>query len=126
MTDLFGSGLAWPWRVDATGRLARSAGSNRIVDSVDQVARTPKGACPMDPAYGVDDDVYDRLDRAEVAAWALANAIEYAEPRAGKIEIVVSAYDPMSELLELRCELTPIGQNTPVNRVLNLFELAST
>lgn len=125
MTDLFGSGLGWPYQVSASGRLVRTSGSSRVVDTVEQVVMTPRGVCPLDPQYGIDEDVYERVAGSSVSAWALANAVEYAEPRVERIEVVVQQYDPTRELLELRCELTPIGSNVPINRVLNLYELAT-
>lgn len=123
MTDLFGNGFEWPYRVGPNGRLMQKAGQARTLDSVDQITMTPQGICPMDPQYGMEIDAYQLLERADVPAWVLANAVEYGEPRAEKIDVIVESYDPINEVLEIRVELTPIGENTPLNRVLNLFEL---
>lgn len=124
MSDLFGNGLAWPYRVGADGRLAQKAGSDRLNDSVEQIVATPQGICPMDPQYGMDLDIYQLMQRVDAPAWALANAIEYGEPRAEAINVVVESYQPEDELLQVRCEITPLGENSPLNRTLNLYELA--
>ena len=69
MTSIFGSGLHWPYKTDPSGRLATSAGPDRMLDTVEQVLDTPKGVCPLDPAYGHGVDIYDTVGSADVLGW---------------------------------------------------------
>jgi len=124
-TNIFGAGLDWPYVVTPAGRLARSSGSDRMLDSAEQVLDTPKGCCPMDPQYGLDLDVYDTVGNAGELAWDVADAIEYAEPRAGEIDVEVVDADPGRGLVEFDVTLTPIGSQVPTNRVFPLYVRAN-
>lgn len=126
MTDIFGAGLRWPYKVTPAGRLARTSGPDRMLDSVEQVLATPKGCCPMDPKYGLDLDVYDNVGSAGELAWDVADAVEYAEPRAERIEVEVTGADPGRGLVEMQISLTPIGSQVPHNRVFPLYVRANS
>lgn len=120
-TDLFGSGLRWPYRVAPSGRLQTKSGAERLLDSVEQVIDTPKGVCPMDPQYGLDLDAYESIDSADQVAWDLADAIEYGEPRADRIEVELTKIDPGNGLIGTEVHITPIGSNVPLNRTFPLY-----
>ncbi len=126
MTDIFGTGLMWPYKATPAGRLARLSGSDRLLDSVEQIIDTPKGCCPMDPEYGLDLDVYDPIGSAAELAWDIADAIEYGEPRAAEIDVKLTAFRPDQGLVQAEITLTPIGSNVPLNRVYPLYVRADS
>lgn len=123
--SIFGAGLAWPYTVRPSGRIARSSGSTRMLDAVEQALDTPKYCCPLDPNYGLDLDVYDTVGSAGELAWDVADAVEYADPRAAAIDVEVITADPARGLVEFDVTLTPIGSQVPTNRVYPLYVRAS-
>jgi uncharacterized protein len=124
MADLFGQGVRFPPSVDEAGRLRKSSGDERILESIEAILETPRGTCPMDPAYGVSLDAYDPVTQPDRVAWRVAEAIERNEPRIRELEVAIVDVDPSKGLLVLDVRVTPIGSNNSINRVFPLYRKA--
>ncbi|MFG0245738.1 MAG: GPW/gp25 family protein [Phycisphaerales bacterium JB052] len=110
--------------MDQAGRLVITSGDEKIMEGVASVLDTEKGTCPLDPLYGIKIDVYDPMQDAELIGWEIANAIEYAEPRAGKIEVTIKAFDAANNTIYVEVAITPIDSNTKLNRVFPVYRRA--
>jgi phage baseplate assembly protein W len=89
MSDLIGSGLAFPLRADQRGALALTQGVEDIEQAIALILGTAPGERPMRPEFGctVHDFVFDTVDAALVGKieTAVHEALERWEPR---IEVV--------------------------------------
>ena len=94
MTDILGSGLAFPLQVDHRGGLALTQGDEDIEQAIGLILSTVPGERPMRPEFGCDvhDLVFDTIDAAMVGKMDLAirAALDRWEPR---IEVVAIDFD---------------------------------
>ncbi len=85
MTDLLGSGLAFPLQVDRAGGIALARGHDDIQQALELILGTAPGERPMRPEFGcgVHDFVFDTIDAETVGR--METEIRYAldrwEPR---------------------------------------------
>src|SRR4051794_38359417 len=93
MTDIVGSGVAFPVRLDARGAVALSHGHASARDAIVVILGTALGERPMRPEFGcgVHDLVFDTLDamtfgRIEQEVRA---AIDRWEPRVQVVDVEV-------------------------------------
>lgn len=121
MSDIFGQGIAYPGAYTAAGRLKKSSGEDRVLETVEAILNTPLGTCPLDPLFGIDLDAYDPLSETAELAWEITRAIEYGEPRLENIEAVIERVDPGNGLVEIRVEVTPRGGITPLTRTFPFY-----
>jgi Bacteriophage baseplate protein W len=95
MSDLIGSGLAFPLQADQRGALALTDGVQDIEQAIALILGTAPGERPMRPAFGcaVHDVVFDAIDAAIVGKvqTAVYEALERWEPR---IEVTDVDVDP--------------------------------
>ena len=93
MSDLIGSGLAFPLRADQRGALALSGGVEDIEQAIGLILGTAPGERPMRPEFGcaVHDVVFDTIDAAIVGKvqTAVHEALERWEPRIDVVDIDV-------------------------------------
>ena len=98
MTDLIGSGLAFPLRADQRGSLALTRGVEDVEQAIALILGTAPGERPMRPEFGcaVHDVVFDTIDAAIVGKiqTAVHEALERWEPR---IEVVDLDVEPSDE-----------------------------
>lgn len=91
MTEILGSGLAWPLRVDHRGGLALAHGDEDIEQAIGLILATSPGERPLRPEFGCDvhDLVFDTIDAAMVGRMDLAirAALDRWEPRVEVDEI---------------------------------------
>lgn len=68
MTDIIGSGVAFPLRLDTHGALALSHGDASVQDAIAVILGTARGERPMRPEFGcgVHDLVFDSVDALTV------------------------------------------------------------
>ena len=89
MSDLIGSGLAFPMHADQRGGLALARGVDDIEQAISLILGTAPGERPMRPEYGcaVHEVVFDSIDAAIIGKvhTAVHQALERWEPR---IEVV--------------------------------------
>jgi uncharacterized protein len=85
MSDLIGSGLAFPLQADQRGALALTGGVEDIEQAIALILGTAPGERPMRPEFGcsVHNFVFDTIDAALVGKvqTAVYEALERWEPR---------------------------------------------
>jgi uncharacterized protein len=94
MTDLLGSGLAFPLQVDRLGGLALASGEQDVDQAIELILSTAPGERPMRPEFGcgVHDFVFDTIDAATVGRLEteIRSALDRWEPR---IEVQTVDFD---------------------------------
>jgi Bacteriophage baseplate protein W len=94
MSDMLGSGLAFPLSVDHRGALAMASGEEDVEQALTIILGTAPGERPMRPEFGceVHDFVFDSIDAAMVGRVesAVRAALDRWEPR---IEVVAVDFD---------------------------------
>jgi uncharacterized protein len=92
MTEILGSGLAFPLQVDPRGAVALARGEEDIGQAIELILGTAPGERPMRPEFGcaVHDLVFDTIDAAMIGRMekAIRTALDRWEPR-----IVVETID---------------------------------
>jgi Bacteriophage baseplate protein W len=91
MTEILGSGLAFPLQVDQRGSIALARGEDDIAQAIELILGTAPGERPMRPEFGcrVHDLVFDTIDAALVGKVdsAVREALGRWEPRIEVTEI---------------------------------------
>ena len=94
MTELLGSGLAFPLTVDRRGGIALATGETDVDQAIEIILSTAPGERPMRPEFGcgVHDFVFDTIDAGTVARMetAIRAALDRWEPR---IEVADVTFD---------------------------------
>ena len=85
MTDLLGSGLAFPLQVDRAGGIALARGHDDIQQALELILGTAPGERPMRPEFGcgVHDFVFDTIDAETIGRMdtEIRYALDRWEPR---------------------------------------------
>ena len=85
MTEIIGSGLAFPLQVDRRGGIALARDETDIEQAIELILATAPGERPMRPEFGcgVHDFVFDSIDAATVGRMevAIRDALDHWEPR---------------------------------------------
>ena len=85
MTEIIGSGLAFPLQVDRRGGIALARDETDIEQAIELILGTAPGERPMRPEFGcgVHDFVFDTIDASTVGKMELAirDALDRWEPR---------------------------------------------
>ena len=85
MTEIIGSGLAFPLQVDRRGGIALARDEQDIDQAIQLILGTAPGERPMRPEFGcgVHDFVFDSIDATTVGKMELAirDALDRWEPR---------------------------------------------
>ena len=85
MTEIIGSGLAFPLQVDRRGGIALARDETDIEQAIELILATAPGERPMRPEFGcgVHDFVFDTVDASTVAQMetAIRAALDRWEPR---------------------------------------------
>ncbi len=85
MTDLLGSGLAFPLQFDRSGGIALARGHDDIEQALGLILGTAPGERPMRPEFGcgVHDFVFDTIDAETVGRMEteIRSALDRWEPR---------------------------------------------
>ena len=91
MSEILGSGLAFPLQVDHGGALALVRGEEDVEQAIELILGTATGERPMRPEFGcgVHDLVFDAIDAAMVGRMdtAIREALDRWEPRIEVTEI---------------------------------------
>lgn len=102
MTEIIGSGLAFPLQVDRRGGIALARDETDIEQAIELILATAPGERPMRPEFGcgVHDFVFDSIDATTVGGMELAirDALDRWEPRV----VVVSVDFGLDEVDEGR------------------------
>jgi phage baseplate assembly protein W len=99
VTEILGSGLAFPLQVDHRGGLALAHGDEDIEQAIGVILSTVPGERPMRPEFGCDvhDLVFDTIDAAMVGKMDLA------------IRAALDRWEPRIEVVELDFDLSQTG-----------------
>ena len=85
MTDIIGSGLAFPLQVDRRGGIALARDEQDIDQAIELILGTAPGERPMRPEFGcgVHDFVFDTIDANTIGRMenAVRDALDRWEPR---------------------------------------------
>jgi Bacteriophage baseplate protein W len=85
VTEIIGSGLAFPLQVDRRGGIALARDETDIEQAIELILATAPGERPMRPEFGcgVHDFVFDSVDASTVAKMedAIRDALDHWEPR---------------------------------------------
>jgi phage baseplate assembly protein W len=85
VTEIIGSGLAFPLQVDRRGGIALARDETDIEQAIELILTTAPGERPMRPEFGcgVHDFVFDSIDAATVGKMevAIRDALDRWEPR---------------------------------------------
>jgi uncharacterized protein len=85
VTEIIGSGLAFPLQVDRRGGIALARDETDIEQAIELILATAPGERPMRPEFGcgVHDFVFDSIDATTVGRMELAirDALDRWEPR---------------------------------------------
>ena len=94
MTEIIGSGLAFPLQVDRRGGIALARDEQDIDQAIQLILGTAPGERPMRPEFGcgVHDYVFDTIDATTVAQMEaeVRDALDHWEPR---IEVLAVDFD---------------------------------
>ena len=94
MTEIIGSGLAFPLQVDRRGGIALARDETDVEQAIELILATAPGERPMRPEFGcgVHDFVFDTIDAGTLAQMELAirEALDRWEPR---IEVQAIDFD---------------------------------
>ena len=93
MTDIIGSGIAFPLRVDRRGALAVVRGDDDVQEAIQVILGTATGERPMRPEFGcgIHDCVFDTIDAALVGRLEreVRAALAQWEPRIDVLDVSV-------------------------------------
>jgi phage baseplate assembly protein W len=85
VTEIIGSGLAFPLQVDRRGGIALARDETDIEQAIELILATAPGERPMRPEFGcgVHDFVFDTIDASTIGKMELAirDALDRWEPR---------------------------------------------
>ena len=97
MSDLIGTGLAFPLQADQRGGLALARGVEDIEQAIALILGTAPGERPMRPEFGcaVHEVVFDTIDAAIIGKvqTAVHQALERWEPRIEVVDLDVEQSD---------------------------------
>ena len=99
MTEIIGSGLAFPLQVDRRGGIALARDEQDIDQAIQLILGTAPGERPMRPEFGcgVHDFVFDSIDASTIGKMeeSIRDALDHWEPRivVETVEFDLSAVD---------------------------------
>jgi uncharacterized protein len=100
VTEIIGSGLAFPLQVDRRGGIALARDTTDVEQAIELILATAPGERPMRPEFGcgVHDFVFDSIDATTVGRMELAirDALDRWEPRI-IVETVEFGLDEVSD-----------------------------
>jgi phage baseplate assembly protein W len=120
VTDIVGSGIAFPLRVDWRGALALARGEDDVQEAIEVILGTAPGERPMRPEFGcgIHGCVFDAIDAALVGRLdrEVRTALAQWEPRVDVVDVSVDLSGAATG--QLLIEITYVLRTT--NSVRNL------
>lgn len=123
--EFVGRGIAFPFRVDATGGLALVSEQRELEEAMRLILGTAPGERPMRPEFGcaIHDYVFAPADAG--TAGALAQAVRAAlgrwEPRVEVVRVDVTPDPETRDTLYLDITYRVLGTNDPRNLVFPFY-----
>jgi phage baseplate assembly protein W len=123
--DFIGSGIAFPLRTDAGGRLALVSGEQELEESIRLILGTALGERPMRPDYGcgIHDYVFAPIDADSFGriAYEVQTSLIRWEPRivVQDVQVAASPMQPATLLIDIT--YTASDTNDPRNLVFPFY-----
>jgi phage baseplate assembly protein W len=125
VTEIIGSGLAFPLQVDRRGGIALARDEQDIDQAIQLILGTAPGERPMRPEFGcgVHDFVFDSIDANTIGAMeqAIRDALARWEPRIEVTDVAFDASDAGNGLLTIDIGFTVRATNTDRNLVYPFY-----
>jgi phage baseplate assembly protein W len=91
MSDIIGTGISFPLRVDRLGGLAMSSGNSDVQEAIDVILGTAQGERPMRPEFGcgIHKHVFDTIDAYTLGKiqYEIREALDRWEPRIDVLDV---------------------------------------
>ena len=121
MTEIIGSGLAFPLQVDRRGGIALARDETDIEQAIELILGTAPGERPMRPEFGcgVHDFVFDSIDANTIGRMedAIRKALERWEPRIHVLDVSFDLSQAGNGLLTIDIGYRVRATNTERNLV---------
>ena len=125
MTEIIGSGLAFPLQVDRRGGIALARDEQDIDQAIQLILGTAPGERPMRPEFGcgVHDFVFDTIDAGTVGRMeeAICSALSRWEPRIEVRSVDFDLTHAVEGLLTIDIGFTVRATNTDRNLVYPFY-----
>jgi phage baseplate assembly protein W len=104
MSEIIGTGVSFPLRVDRLGSVALSSGDEDVREAIMVILGTAPGERPMRPEFGcgIHNSIFDSVDAA------MLGRIEH------EIRDALDRWEPRIELLEVDFDLSRVGEGVLV------------
>ena len=125
MSEIIGSGLAFPIQVDRRGGIALARDEQDIDQAIQLILGTAPGERPMRPEFGcaIHDYVFDPADARTSArmSFAVREALRRWEPRIDVLDVRVDRHPVQQDALLLDIRYTVSDANDPRNLVFPFY-----
>jgi phage baseplate assembly protein W len=125
VSEIIGSGLAFPLAVDRRGGIALARDEQDIDQAIQLILGTAPGERPMRPEFGcgVHDFVFDSIDANTIGNMeeAIREALLRWEPRIDVTDVKFDASDAVNGLLTINIEYKVRATNTDRNLVYPFY-----
>ena len=125
MSEIIGSGLAFPLQVDRRGGIALARDEQDIDQAIQLILGTAPGERPMRPEFGcgVHDFVFDSIDANTIGNMeqAIREALARWEPRIEVRDVVFDATEAINGLLTIDIVYKVRATNTTRNLVYPFY-----
>ena len=125
MSEIIGSGLAFPLAVDRRGGIALARDEQDIDQAISLILGTAPGERPMRPEFGcgVHDFVFDSIDANTIGNMeqAIREALLRWEPRIDVTDVKFDASEAVNGLLTINIEYKVRATNTDRNLVYPFY-----
>src|SRR3712207_409268 len=125
MSELLGSGLAFPLQIDPHGSLALARGEEDVDQAIQLILGTAPGERPMRPEFGcgVHDFVFDSIDANTIGNMeeAIREALARWEPRIDVRDVRFDASEAPNGLLTIDITYEVRATNTSRNLVYPFY-----
>ena len=125
MSEIIGSGLAFPLAVDRRGGIALARDEQDIDQAIQLILGTAPGERPMRPEFGcgVHDFVFDSIDANTIGNMeqAIREALLRWEPRIDVTDVKFDASEAVNGLLTINIEYKVRATNTDRNLVYPFY-----
>jgi phage baseplate assembly protein W len=125
VTEIIGSGLAFPLGVDRRGGIALARDEQDIEQAIQLILGTAPGERPMRPEFGcgVHDFVFDSIDANTIGQMeqAIREALDRWEPRITVRRVAFNASDSTAGLLTIDITYEVRSTNTTRNLVYPFY-----
>ena len=100
MSDIIGTGVSFPLRVDRLGSIAVSSGNSDVQEAIDIILGTAPGERPMRPEFGcgIHNYIFDTIDAS------MLGMVEY------EIRAALDRWEPRIEVLEITPDLARVDE----------------